>query len=66
MGVSACSGTVFIIVIIASCQPLSYYFNRWNSEYSGTCIDIKKEVAASSIINIILDGLVTLLPVTQV
>lgn len=65
MGLSACSGTVFITAIIASCQPLSYYFKRWNSEYSGTCIDIKKEVAASAIINIILDGLVTLLPVTQ-
>lgn len=68
MGLSACSGIAFIIATIVSesCQPLSNYINSEKNEHSRTCIDFKKEVAASAIINIILDGLITLLPVTQV
>ncbi|ROW18332.1 hypothetical protein VPNG_00495 [Cytospora leucostoma] len=66
MGISACYCTVFIVVSLASCQPFGYYFHRWNSQYSGTCLSISNRVTASAIINIILDGVITLLPVTQV
>lgn len=66
MGLSACYGIVFIIVTLAACRPFSYFFHRWNAEYSGTCIDIDNEIYASAVINIILDGVITLLPMVQV
>lgn len=65
-GLSACRCIVFIIALFASCQPFGYFFDRWNSEYNGACIDINAQISASSIINIILDGVITLLPTTQV
>lgn len=65
MGISVSYGASFIIATLAGCRPFTYNFHRWQAEYSGTCIDITREIYASAVINIILDGIITLLPTTQ-
>lgn len=65
MGLSVCYGIVFMTTTLASCQPFSYYFHRWDSKYSGSCINVNAEISAGSIANIVLDFAVTMLPVTQ-
>lgn len=65
LAISTCYGTAFIIATLASCKPFTYYFHRWQTEYSGTCIDMNSEIYALNVINIILDGTITLLPTTQ-
>lgn len=56
------AGTVTSFV---SCRPFNYIFHRWQAEYSGICIDFHREIFAAAVINIVLDGAITLLPATQ-
>lgn len=65
MAISTSYGASFIIATLAGCRPLTYNFHRWQAEESGTCINITREIYASAVINIILDGIITLLPTTQ-
>lgn len=66
MALSTSYGVAFMVTTLAACKPFSYYFHRWQAaEYSGTCIDRYLAIYASSLINIILDGAITLLPTTQ-
>lgn len=58
-------GASFIIAALASCKPFTYKFHRWQAEYSGKCANIDYEIYASNVINVILDGVITLLPTTQ-
>ncbi|KAK2606579.1 hypothetical protein N8I77_005319 [Diaporthe amygdali] len=66
MVLSTSYGTAFIIATLASCRPFNYFFHRWQAEYSGTCISIYHKFYASVVINIIADGIITLLPITQI
>lgn len=65
MALSASCGAAFIVATLAACKPFDYWFHRWQAEYSGVCIDFHSEIYASSVVNIILDGAITLLPTTQ-
>lgn len=65
LALSTCYGAAFLIATLASCKPFTYYFHRWQTEYSGTCIDMNSEIYALNVINIVLDGTITLLPTTQ-
>lgn len=67
MGISISYGASFIIATLAGCRPFTYNFHRWQAESSGTgtCINITQEIYASAVINIILDGIITLLPTIQ-
>lgn len=62
---SAGFGAAFITATLASCKPFNYWFQRWKIEYRGECIDFYRQHYASSVINIILDGTITLAPATQ-
>jgi hypothetical protein len=65
MGISTSYGVVFFITALADCRPFSYNFYKWEAEVNGTCINISHSIYASAIINIILDGIITLMPMTQ-
>lgn len=65
LAISTCYGTAFLIATLAACKPFTYYFHRWQTECNGTCIDMNSEIYALNVINIVLDGTITLLPTTQ-
>lgn len=31
---------IFVPIAIFQCRPISYYWNRWNGDTPGTCINI--------------------------
>ncbi|KAL4948458.1 hypothetical protein BDW69DRAFT_203517 [Aspergillus filifer] len=45
-----------------SCSPISYYWKQWDMEHEGHCISHNDLLLSHSIINIVLDVLVILLP----
>jgi hypothetical protein len=65
MAVSVSGGLAFIVAMLSSCKPFAYFFHRWKLEATGTCIDIHLEIYSSAIFNITLDGIIFLLPTTQ-
>ncbi|KAL4939192.1 hypothetical protein BDV06DRAFT_214513 [Aspergillus oleicola] len=45
-----------------SCQPISYYWKQWDQEHVGHCVSHNDLLLSHSIINIVLDVLVIILP----
>ncbi|KAH8751071.1 hypothetical protein F5883DRAFT_608593 [Diaporthe sp. PMI_573] len=57
---------VFVIVDLAQCQPMSYFWDMWDGEHVGRCINIYAMAWAHAIINIVLDVWMLALPASQV
>ncbi|KAL5339152.1 CFEM domain-containing protein [Aspergillus crustosus] len=55
-------GASAFFVLLFSCNPISHYWNMWDGEHEGSCLDHDKVLLAHSIINILLDVGITLLP----
>ncbi|KAL4899585.1 hypothetical protein BDW74DRAFT_171395 [Aspergillus multicolor] len=47
---------------VFSCKPISFYWNQWDGEHEGRCSSHNALLLAHSIINIVLDILVIVLP----
>ncbi|RMZ66941.1 cfem domain-containing [Pyrenophora seminiperda CCB06] len=60
------NGIAFIIVAIFQCQPLSFYWTKWDLEGTGKCIDINGLAWTSAIISIVLDIWMLALPLFEV
>lgn len=61
MAVQIINGLVFIIAILTQCQPLRYYWDR--SIPGGHCVSYQDGYLTSSIVNMIMDIMVIVLPV---
>jgi hypothetical protein len=59
-------GATFIVVIIAACQPLQYFWTRYDGRSEGTCIDLGTFFAAFSVFNVSLDVFLLALPIPMV
>jgi hypothetical protein len=59
-------GLVFIITGIFQCRPISYYWNSWDGEHEGKCVDINALAWANAGISIMLDAWMLGLPMSQV
>jgi hypothetical protein len=53
--VTAFTGTVFVILAIFQCLPISYYWKRWDGEHEGSCFDVNAMAFGNAGISIILD-----------
>lgn len=56
----------FLCADFGQCRPLSYFWNAWDQEHSGSCFNINAMAYAHSAINIALDIWMLILPATQV
>lgn len=56
----------FIIVILAACRPLQYFWTRYDGFSEGTCIDLGSFFAAFSVFNVSLDVFLLALPIPMV
>lgn len=59
-------GLVFILTGIFQCRPISYYWNSWDGEHEGKCVDINALAWANAGISILLDAWMLGLPMSQV
>lgn len=48
-------GVVYIIVAIFQCQPISFFWNKWDGLHEGTCLNINAITASNAAISIALD-----------
>ncbi|KAF6809471.1 CFEM domain-containing protein [Colletotrichum musicola] len=63
---NAVFGVTFIFVAIFQCQPISFYWTKWDLEHTGTCLDINGIAWANAGISIVLDFWMLALPLSQV
>ncbi|RGP78981.1 hypothetical protein FLONG3_2887 [Fusarium longipes] len=55
----------FIIVVIFQCQPISYFWTRWDHEHSGKCASVNGITWSHAAINIALDFWILAIPLSQ-
>jgi hypothetical protein len=59
-------GIAFALVAIFSCQPISHYWDQWDTGGSGRCVNINHVAWSNAIISIILDVWMLALPLYEV
>jgi len=64
---NAVLGTTFVIVDLAQCRPMDYFWNNWDGEHEGgTCININAMAWAHAGINVVLDIWMLALPAVPI
>ena len=56
-------GAAFMISFIFQCRPLSYFWNQWDGEHKGVCLNTEMATYFNSAFNIFFDLVVFFLPV---
>ncbi|KAL4959826.1 CFEM domain-containing protein [Aspergillus stella-maris] len=62
LGFTILWGIVILLVNVFACQPISYFWNMWDGEHKGKCLDAAQLLWAHAIINIVLDAVIIVLP----
>lgn len=65
IGYNAIWGIAFILLAIFQCQPISYYWTKWDGEHHGTCISTNSLGWANAITSIVLDIWMVAIPLSQ-
>ncbi|KAM0329437.1 hypothetical protein ACHAQA_004745 [Verticillium albo-atrum] len=63
---NAIFGVLFIFIAIFQCQPISYFWTKWDGEHEGQCLDINAIAWANAAISIALDFWMLTLPLSQI
>jgi hypothetical protein len=58
-------GTGFCIYFAVECRPISYFWNQWDGEHEGVCLDTQTAIYVNSAFNIFFDLVVFFLPVPK-
>ncbi|KAJ3515198.1 hypothetical protein NM208_g14993 [Fusarium decemcellulare] len=58
-------GLVFVFVAIFQCQPVSYFWEKWDGEHEGHCMDINAITWSNAAISIALDFWMLAVPLFQ-
>ncbi|KAK1997747.1 integral membrane protein [Colletotrichum falcatum] len=56
----------FVILCFAQCRPFSHFWDGWDGEHKGTCLNLNKIGLIHVALNIGLDVVMLVLPVTQI
>lgn len=59
-------GLVFVIIAIFQCRPISHYWDKWDLEHDGKCINVNALAWSNAIISIALDVWMLALPLYEV
>lgn len=62
---NALFGLACVLAGIFQCQPISYYWTKWDGEHSGRCIDVNGLGWANAIVSIVLDLWMLGIPLSQ-
>jgi hypothetical protein len=58
-------GAGFCIYFAVQCRPISYFWNQWDGEHEGVCLDTQTAIYVNSAFNIFFDLVVFFLPVPK-
>lgn len=59
-------GIVFLFLAIFQCSPISYYWNRWDGDHEGSCVNPSHIAWANSAFSICLDIWMIGIPLSQI
>ncbi|GAO15866.1 hypothetical protein UVI_02051530 [Ustilaginoidea virens] len=59
------AGVVFVSVVIFQCTPIQYLWVRWDGLHQGRCLDMSMVAWTSAGLNIVLDGWMLAIPMSQ-
>jgi hypothetical protein len=62
---SAIFGAAFVFVAIFQCTPVKYYWQKWDGEHQGTCLNINSIAWSNAAISIAIDIWVLAIPLWQ-
>ncbi|KAH7122921.1 hypothetical protein EDB81DRAFT_223173 [Dactylonectria macrodidyma] len=62
---NAVFATVYIFVAIFQCQPVSYFWKKWDGEHEGTCFNINIITTSNAAISIVVDIWMLAVPLSQ-
>lgn len=60
------NGVAFVFAAIFQCQPISFYWTKWDGEGHGQCVNINGLAWSNAIISIVLDIWMLALPLYEV
>jgi hypothetical protein len=66
ISVNIVTGITFAVADCLICRPISYFWNRWDSEHHGHCGNSQAHAFAAAGVSIVLDIFTLILPITQV
>ncbi|KAF4443135.1 hypothetical protein F53441_11534 [Fusarium austroafricanum] len=58
-------GLVYIFVAIFQCQPIGYFWKKWDGQHEGHCADVNAITWSNAAINIALDFWILGIPLSQ-
>ncbi|KAB5581016.1 hypothetical protein GE09DRAFT_1020739 [Coniochaeta sp. 2T2.1] len=58
-------GIIFVCVAIFQCSPISFFWQNWDGEHKGKCLDINAIAWANAAISIALDLWMLVIPLAQ-
>lgn len=64
--VTICFGLTFLFGFAFQCSPVSYNWNGWDGEHTGSCVKTNSLVVAAAAFNIVLDIWVIAMPIPRV
>ncbi|KAM0257017.1 hypothetical protein ACHAQJ_004610 [Trichoderma viride] len=62
---SALFGLAFVFVAVFQCTPVKYYWQKWDGEHQGTCLNINSIAWSNAAISIAIDIWVLAIPLWQ-
>lgn len=62
---NVCFGIFFVVLTTFQCQPVSYYWTKWDGEHSGKCLSISAIAWANAGVSIALDIWMLAIPLSQ-
>lgn len=62
---NVCFGIIFVFIAIFQCQPINYYWNSWDGEHHGACLNVNGLGWSNAAISILLDAWMLGLPLSQ-
>lgn len=60
--INSLMGVVYVLLSVFQCQPISYFWNRWDGEHVGKCMDRDAIIQSNAAISIALDFWMLALP----
>ncbi|KAH8197083.1 hypothetical protein TruAng_008753 [Truncatella angustata] len=62
---NAVFGLFFVVLTIFQCQPVSFYWTKWDGEHEGKCLSINNIAWANAAVSIALDFWMLAIPLSQ-
>ncbi|KXH43413.1 integral membrane protein [Colletotrichum salicis] len=56
----------YVILCFAQCQPFPHFWNGWDGAHEGHCVDLNRIGLSHVSLNITLDVIILILPITQI